>query len=166
MPQKREYLGFVGKLDHEIPFWIDSRDSLFHIRVRSLRPNLSQTHAAQKLLESALFYNDEDRWFCELMLVMPDHLHALIHFQDTSKSSMSRIIGEWKRYHTNTLGLDWQENYFDHRLRSEESAEEKATYIRRNPVVSELCNQPDDWPWSVAVGGVTGKVKKGWNAAS
>jgi hypothetical protein len=37
--------------------------------------------------------------------------------------------------------------FFDHRVRSEESLEEKACYIRLNPVRAGLITCPDDWPY-------------------
>ena len=60
---------------------------------------------------------------------------------------MSRVVGDWKKWNTQQHGVLWQENFFDHRLRREESIEEKAVYIRRNPVVKGLCSSPDQWPW-------------------
>ena len=61
---------------------------------------------------------------------------------------MSRVISEWKRYHTRQLNIQWQGNYFDHRIRNEAEYLEKAAYIRRNPVVKGLCDEPEDWCWS------------------
>jgi len=78
---------------------------------------------------------------------MPDHLHAILSFSEENR--MSRIVGEWKKYHTTTSGVSWQGNYFDHRLRSEKEFIEKAEYIRMNPVRKGLCEKPEDWPWVV-----------------
>ena len=160
--EKKEYLGFGGKLNHEVPLWVDTREALFHIRIRSLRPDLTKCETARTLLQSCLFYTEMGRWFCELMLIMPDHLHALIHFPDDSESGMSRIISEWKRYQAKELGLDWQENYFDHRLRKEERTSETADYIRRNPVVLELCPTIEDWPWWISTSPLDGFTQRGW----
>lgn len=76
---------------------------------------------------------------------MPDHLHAILSFPPGK--SMSRTIGDWKKYQAHVLGLDWQENYFDHRLRNESEFVEKANYIRMNPVRAGLCETPGQWPW-------------------
>lgn len=48
------------------------------------------------------------------------------------------------------LNVDWQKNYFDHRLRHEREADEAWAYIRLNPVAKKLCVEADDWPfwWS------------------
>jgi REP element-mobilizing transposase RayT len=76
---------------------------------------------------------------------MPDHCHALLSFPD--EQEMSAVIGAWKRYHHRNNWVRWQENYFDHRLRQNESFQQAATYIRNNPVAKGLCNRPEDWPW-------------------
>ena len=63
---------------------------------------------------------------------------------------MSQVIGDWKRYQARKLKIEWQDGYFDHRLRREESYSEKAAYIRDNPVVKELCSDAEEWKWSIA----------------
>ncbi len=42
-------------------------------------------------------------------------------------------------------GISWQRDYFDHRLRSDESHEEKSHYIRQNPVRKGLVTNPEEW---------------------
>ena len=65
---------------------------------------------------------------------------------------MSRILGEWKRYTAQNPGIQWQANYFDHRIRSDPSLAEKHAYILNNPVVRGLCVRQGDWPWSWQAG--------------
>ncbi len=60
---------------------------------------------------------------------------------------MSRIIGEWKHYHASHTKIRWQEGYFDHRIRDPREFELKAYYIHQNPVVKNLCDHAEDWPW-------------------
>lgn len=52
---------------------------------------------------------------------------------------MSNVIGDWKRYQNTSLGVVWQDNFFDHRIRNDAEYFEKAEYIRRNPVAKGLC---------------------------
>jgi len=59
----------------------------------------------------------------------------------------------WKGYQTKGPGIEWQEGFFDHRIRSSESAEEKRQYILMNPVRAGLVARPDDWPYVLSVGG-------------
>jgi len=49
---------------------------------------------------------------------------------------MSDVVGDWKRFQMTQHGVHWQQDYFDHRLRSDERGEQLAVkfdYIRRNP---------------------------------
>ena len=62
---------------------------------------------------------------------------------------MTRVIGDWKHWHAGHTGVRWQENFFDHRLRTDAEWEEKFRYIRNNPVVKGLCQSPADWLWQV-----------------
>jgi putative transposase len=51
---------------------------------------------------------------------------------------------------TRELGIRqpvWQEEFFDHVLRSDESYSEKWDYVRQNPVRVGLVADADDWPW-------------------
>jgi REP element-mobilizing transposase RayT len=83
---------------------------------------------------------------------MPDHLHGLINFPPDKR--MSDVVGQWKNYNNRHNGILWQDNYFDHRLRSDASLDEKASYIRQNPVVKGLCEKPNDWPWMLDLNNV------------
>jgi len=44
-------------------------------------------------------------------------------------------------------GQIWEEGFFDHLLRNDESMGEKWDYIQQNPVRAGLVNDPDDWPY-------------------
>ena len=140
---------YPSRLYHKTPAWVED-GSVFHIRIRCSVGNaipLIQPDVADKILESASFYSEQGRWFVHLFLLMPDHLHALISFP--KDDAMTRVISEWKRYQTRQHGIQWQENFFDHRIRSTKEYLEKAAYIRRNPVAKGLCEAPETWRWVV-----------------
>ena len=48
-----------------------------------------------------------------------------------------------------TTGIKWQRNYFDHRVRKDESLVEKADYILNNPVRARLVTCAEEWPFSI-----------------
>jgi REP element-mobilizing transposase RayT len=98
-----------------------------------IRINLTEPQTARRLLESAAFYTDRGRWWAWLFLVMPDHLHTLLSFPRAERMSAVMVTGS--AITLARTGSLWQEGYFDHRLRQEESFAEKAAYIRANPVV-------------------------------
>ena len=44
-------------------------------------------------------------------------------------------------------GNIWQEEFFDHVLRSDETYSQKWDYVRENPVRAGLVARVEDWPW-------------------
>ncbi len=88
---------------------------------------------------------------------MPEHVHLLLTpFEDEEGWSyglpaiLKAIKGTSARSINKLLGSDgsvWQEESFDHVLRSQESLEEKLEYIRQNPVRRGLANKPEDYRW-------------------
>ena len=43
--------------------------------------------------------------------------------------------------------MNWQRDFFDHRLRDHHELEEKTSYIVMNPVRKGLCERSEDWVW-------------------
>jgi hypothetical protein len=76
---------------------------------------------------------------------MPDHLHMLASFP--SEKAMTTTIGQWKEFTAKRLGVEWQRDYFDHRLRREEGLREKGDYILHNPVRRGLVAAAEEWPY-------------------
>ena len=88
---------------------------------------------------------------------MPDHVHLLLTpladeqgwpyalprilklLKGTSARSVNKLMG--------SAGPVWQEESFDHVLRSQESLGEKLEYLRQNPVRRGLATKPEDYPW-------------------
>jgi REP element-mobilizing transposase RayT len=78
---------------------------------------------------------------------MPDHLHARLAFPPVP--GMSPTIRQWKAYHARQNRVQWQDGYFDHRIRSPKELDIKSDYIRQNPVVKGLCATAEDRPWMI-----------------
>jgi len=147
------YQGFPDRLHHKVPHWVEP-GALFHIRIRLDRDRQQKTlvdpSLAPVLLDSAKFYEQTMRWHITLFLLMPDHVHAVLSFP--RDKSISEVIRDWKRFHTRTHHVMWQEGYFDHRLRPDERGTQfsaKLNYIRQNPVAAGLCAKAEDWPWII-----------------
>jgi putative transposase len=104
-----------------------------------------QSQVAGKIFESVAFYHERKRWWMHLMLLMPDHIHCVVRFPVTE--SMSAVIRAWKHYLATQRGISWQRDFFDHRLRTRESYDEKASYIRQNPVRAGLVKTAVEWPY-------------------
>jgi REP-associated tyrosine transposase len=89
--------------------------------------------------------------------IMPDHVHLLftplrdedgwpypLHkvltmIKGTSARDINKLLGG--------AGPVWQDESFDHVLRSEERLREKADYIRMNPVRKGLVQTPEEYRW-------------------
>ena len=135
------------RLHHNTPGWVKD-GSIFHIRIRtdaSQTVPLTVPALASDLLKSAKFYQAAGKWWCELFLLMPDHLHALLAFPP--ELGMAVTIREWKRGAARLQGVKWQMNFFDHRIRNAKLGKEAWDYIRRNPVVKGLSRDEDSWPY-------------------
>lgn len=138
---------YPGRLYHRTPGWVKD-GSFFHIRIRAAvdqSPPLTGSALAGALLSAARHYHATGRWFCRLILLMPDHLHAVVAFP--RGEAMAMTIRDWKRGAARLHGVRWQMNFFDHRLRDAREEAETWDYVRRNPVVKELCATEADWPW-------------------
>ena len=137
-------------LHHEVPAWVGS-GAIFFVTINAAARGsniLTRNRAAPRLLESALHYHTSGIWWLRLILLMPDHLHALLAVSPDRQ--LRRTITAWKSYQAKRLGVEWQPGFFDHRVRNAESLAEKALYIRMNPVRAGLVGHHESWPhvWS------------------
>jgi putative transposase len=103
---------------------------------------------ARAIFRSAQILEETETWQISLMLLMPDHLHALIAV--SGAESLGRIVGAFKRATVRFAAIEWQKNFFDHRLRSSKSAARKHDYILQNPVRAGLVSSADSWPYQIA----------------
>ncbi|MFH0909722.1 MAG: transposase [bacterium] len=135
------------QLPHETPSWVkDGAIYFITICTTPRRKNqLCHDGIATRLWESLSFREDRGDWWLHLVLFMPDHLHALMSFGRETR--MQHAITEWKRYVARLRGIEWQRDFFEHRLRNDENHVEKARYIRMNPVRAGLAARPEDWPY-------------------
>lgn len=100
---------------------------------------------ATAILESVTHYHRSGIWWVHAFLLMPDHVHALICVAPDHELALT--VQAWKGWQTRTQGIRWQSGFFDHRLRSDESHQEKAHYINQNPVRAGLVAKAEDWPF-------------------
>jgi hypothetical protein len=64
-----------------------------------------------------------------------------------SEPGMATTVKNWKKFVAGKHGVDWQRDFFDHRLRDHHELEEKTSYILMNPVRKALCQRAEDWMW-------------------
>ena len=91
------------------------------------------------------------------MVVMPDHVHlvltplmdaegctyTLAEILNGIKGASAHSVNEF----LNRRGRVWQDESFDHVLRSEESAEVRVQYVCENPVRWGLVRRMESYPW-------------------
>jgi REP element-mobilizing transposase RayT len=102
-----------------------------------------------------------ERGACELghyrlhaFVVMANHVHVLITplcpvarlvkgLKGASARECNKILGRTRRHF-------WQDESFDHWVRTASEFNRIRVYIEQNPVTAELAKAPGDWPWSSA----------------
>jgi putative transposase len=93
------------------------------------------------LLDSPKRYQWWPRWY----VLMPDHLHLIVH-EGHNAIELGLWVKALKRL-TAQREFKWEEGFFDHVLRSNESETKKCEYIYQNPVRAGLVARPEDWPY-------------------
>ena len=90
-------------------------------------------------------------------VIMPDHVHLIftpLRSETNETYSFEEIVGAIKgasaHYINRALkrtGTVWQDESFDHVLRSQESLDRKIQYVCENPVRKGLARRPEDYKW-------------------
>ena len=83
--------------------------------------------------------------------IMPDHVHLL--FGLGNRLSLSRMVAKLKGLSEKAIRSgrgEWQENFFEHRLRADEPADPYAKYIFMNPYCGDLIGRRETWPYWLA----------------
>ena len=91
-----------------------------------------------------------DAWMIGRYVLMPDHLHlfcAPVNEVFTIESWITFWKRGFRRLHGNT-GRRFQSGGFHHRLRQEESYDERWNYVRENPVRAGLVERAEEWPFA------------------
>ena len=132
---------------HTPPSWINRNSSFFitiNCSIRGLN-QLAKEDQFNCIRNASRHYLNKKRWLPELILVMPDHIHAIASFRWRDEKQMSSVIRDLKRYTARNADIQWQRDYFDHRIRSEQDHRNTWSYIMENPVRAGLVSHPDEW---------------------
>ena len=121
-----------------------------------------------EIITEALFHQ-RDRNGCRLFafVVMPDHVHWLFALpeQETLTDTVKRM-SSWSALQINRRlgrkGALWQDGYYDHLVREDETLSGLIRYIEANPVRKGLCAFSTDWLWSSAHSRWQGKLDRAW----
>jgi putative transposase len=135
------------KLPHTVPQWVTS-GSWFFVTIKCVPPGKNQlcrAHTGDAVLAALAHNHHKLIWHCRLALLMPDHLHGIFAFPP--EPGMESTVRNWKKFLAVRQAVDWQRDFFDHRLRNDQELQEEVSYIRMNPVRQGLCERAEDWPW-------------------
>ena len=134
-------------LSHGVPSWVKAGSVFFVTICCACRDEnqLGLPAVADALFEAVRFRQDKVAWYVHLLVLMPDHLHMLVSFPPDKE--MKKIIANFKEITAKETDVQWQGDFFDHRLRTDESYEEKAFYVRMNPVRKGLASSLEVWPY-------------------
>ncbi|MCP5518056.1 MAG: hypothetical protein H7A45_12460 [Verrucomicrobiales bacterium] len=135
------------RLPHDIPAWVTD-GSPFFITISCVPRGLNQLArpgVGDAVLAAAAFNHERRIWSCRIMVLMPDHLHAILACG--REPGMKTIMKNWKKFLAVKHGIEWQRDFFDHRLRDHHAETEKLDYILRNPLRRGLVECVEDWPW-------------------
>jgi len=135
-------------LPHSVPDWINIEKSVYFITICTSprkENQLCYNDKALNLWNSIQFYQEELKWFVHLALFMPDHIHCIFSFPQ--ESNIKKTILNWKRFTANKYKVEWQRDFFEHRIRNTRALEEKVEYILNNPVRAGLAKDKNEWPY-------------------
>jgi REP element-mobilizing transposase RayT len=84
-------------------------------------------------------------------VIMPDHVHLFVRGSQVFR--LGPWVGLLKQALAKAAQLSraekqlWEEGFFDHILRSDESYAQKWSYVRKNPLRAGLVKSVEDWPY-------------------
>ncbi|MBI3404795.1 MAG: transposase [Acidobacteria bacterium] len=116
---------------------------------------LKNPHVASAVTESLHHYAEQLQLFSlDAFVVMANHVHVLILPRVPLAQVTKRLKGYTARKANRILGrvgeTFWQDESFDHWIRSKPEYLRVKNYIEQNPVTAGLVSKPEDWPWSSA----------------
>ncbi|BCX48098.1 REP-associated tyrosine transposase [Haloferula helveola] len=136
------------QLPHAPPEWLEIEGQVFFLTL-CCKPRgknqLANAEAWQSILETFHHYDRLGHWHTHRVLAMPDHLHSMVSLP--AEAFLKKRVASFKAWTAKHAGVVWQRDFFDHRLRRDESFEAKSLYIAMNPVRAGLCATPGEWPY-------------------
>ena len=176
------------RLDHRGPLSIGTTDAVYFITIAAAERGTTElSDKTDAILSAARYYQSAGKWFLHLFLIMPDHIHMLVHVPTISVESgvpgghvlpsptvmvgrgvpdapqpprgLAKTIGDFKSFLSKKHRIGFQANFFDTRIRDREHFAEKWNYICQNPVAKGLVPCAREWPHSIAFDPTTGRER-------
>ena len=130
---------------------IRSQHYLITTPVNERKSVLNHPEAADIVLSSLHWLQNQEKIILDAAVVMPDHLHFVAALR---QSSLSIIMHSFKSYTAqkinrflNRTGAFWQSQYHDHAIRKDEVLNEVVLYTLNNPVRAGLLDDFHEYPY-------------------
>jgi REP element-mobilizing transposase RayT len=130
---------------------IESQPYLVTTTVHQRHAFLQGDEAAQVVLSSLRWLENEKGSALSAAVVMPDHVHFVIAL---GTSPLAQLVHSFKSFTANKInallgrsGQLWQEQYHDHAIRKDEVLNDVVLYLLNNPVRAGLVKDFHDWPF-------------------
>ena len=108
------------------------------------------------MVEQALRFGETVRrlYVLHAWVIMPNHVHVVLEPHLELPQIMRWLKGRTSRKANQILGRKglpfWQDEYYDHWIRSAGELNELISYVEHNPVQAGLAGSEEQWPWSSA----------------
>ena len=85
-------------------------------------------------------------------VIMPDHVHLFVRGGEDFRLGrwvglLKQALAKASNFLPGAKTQLWQEGFFDHVLRSDESYSQKWNYVRENPTRAGLIKSAEEWPY-------------------
>jgi superfamily II DNA or RNA helicase/REP element-mobilizing transposase RayT len=124
---------FHDRFGERLNRWLDAGEGSCLLK----RPDLAE------IVEGSLRHFDSERYVLDWFVVMPNHVHALV--TPLASFELGQILQGWRSFTAHQInklagrtGPLWQDEVFDHIVRSSAAWEKFADYIRKNPANARL----------------------------
>jgi REP element-mobilizing transposase RayT len=151
-------------LPHLSRIWISDPIYFITTCTQGRKSILANKYVAEILIDEWTAALERHGWLVGRYVIMPDHVHFFCSLSDNMaepyKNNLSSFMQQWKQWTSKRILRDtnidegtklsspiWQNEYFDHLLRSEESYIQKWEYVRQNPMRKKLVDKAEDWSW-------------------
>jgi REP element-mobilizing transposase RayT len=121
------------------------------------RPGIKLSPPERTMVLEALRHWDEVKWKVFVVVVLLDHVHALVQALTHPAGGtyhLAEILHSVKSYTSHKIGTSrglkgslWQDESYDPIVRDEAEFLEKWQYIRNNPLKASLADKPENYTW-------------------
>lgn len=115
---------------------------------RARQTLLDQPTIADAVIDECRAIETAGHWNCRAGVIMPEHIHLLVRI--TGHLPISRCIARLKAKTNPRLlarGGSWQGNFYEHRLRPDDSVHDVVRYMFLNPYRRRLLEIGDTYRW-------------------